>query len=256
MTQDRLSTRLFGLTFVGDSPAEILAAVEARRSDRPRQIVTANVDHVVTLSENAGFREAYAGAAARTLDGMPLVWLSRLRAAPRLARVTGHDLLAVVLERPAPDDERVFLVSPSLDAALTVAQRLAAGGMSPGRIAFDVPPHGFERDEATSRDLAARIRAHGTTLLIMGVGAPKSEIWVHRRGAALGSPVVLDVGEALNVAAGLVPRAPAALQRLGLEWLFRFATQPRRLFGRYFVRSWRFLALALRDADLASGTRA
>ncbi len=85
----------------------------------------------------------------------------------------------------------------------------------------------------------------------MGVGAPKSEIWVHRQGAALGNPVVLDVGEALNVAAGLVARAPAWMQRLGMEWLFRFATHPRRLFHRYFVRSWRFLALAVRDAPLA-----
>ena len=64
-----------------------------------------------------------------------------------------------------------------------------------------------------------------------------------RQGAALGTPLVLAVGEAVNVAAGLVPRAPVMLQRAGLEWAFRFAFAPRRLFRRYFVRSWRFLAL-------------
>lgn len=252
MIQHRLKSDLFGLTFAGGSPAEILHAVEAQGGSAPRQIVTANLDHVVTLSENAAFREAYAGAAARTLDGMPLVWLSRLRGSSRASRVTGHDLLATVLDRPAAADRRIFMLCASDAAGGAVARRLAARGYPPEHVVFEVPPHGFEADERYGAALAARIRRHGTTLLVMGVGAPKSEIWVHRQGPALGRPVVLCVGEALNVAAGLVARAPRVLQVLGLEWLFRVAMQPRRLFHRYFVRSWRFLALALRDTDLAA----
>lgn len=255
MAQQRLSTRLFGLTFAGGSAAEILAEVEAAEGPGPRSIVTANLDHVITLAENPAFRDAYAGAAARTLDGMPLVWLSRLRGARKASRVTGHDLLDVVLDRRDATGQRVFLLPASAEAGRAVAERLATSGILPDQVAFEVPPFGFERDEAFSAALAERIRQHGTTLLVMGVGAPKSEIWVHRQGAALGRPVVLCVGEALNVAAGLVGRAPRLIQVLGLEWLFRVASQPRRLFRRYFIRSWRFLAIALRDPDLSATPR-
>ncbi|MFD0935112.1 WecB/TagA/CpsF family glycosyltransferase, partial [Methylobacterium trifolii] len=114
-------------------------------------------------------------------------------------------------------------------------------------VATAVPPFGFEDDRAYGQALAERVRAHGTTLLVMGVGAPKSEIWVDRQGLALGAPVVLSVGEALNVAAGLVPRAPVLMQRMGLEWSFRFLCAPRRLFRRYFLRSWRFVLIAARE---------
>jgi N-acetylglucosaminyldiphosphoundecaprenol N-acetyl-beta-D-mannosaminyltransferase len=114
-------------------------------------------------------------------------------------------------------------------------------------VASAVPPFGFEADPAYGLALAERIRAHGTTLLVMGVGAPKSEIWVDRQGRALGNPVVFCVGDALTVAAGCLPRAPGLMQRLGLEWIFRFLQAPRRLFRRYFIKSWRFVGLAARD---------
>lgn len=247
-----MNNRLFGLTFAGGDAREILSRVQDLPSEGPRQIVTANIDHVVTLADHARFREAYAVAAARTLDGMPLVWLARLRGTAAV-RVTGHDLVAAAIAGPHRDDARIFMVSPSEGTAQNIGALFAAEGLAADRIAFEVPPHGFEHDVAYSSELRDRIRQHGTTLLLMGVGAPKSELWVHRQGKALGNPVVLNIGEAMNVAAGRVARAPLLLQRVGLEWLFRFASQPRRLFRRYFIRSWRFLALALVDRDLGSG---
>ncbi|WP_375463400.1 WecB/TagA/CpsF family glycosyltransferase [uncultured Methylobacterium sp.] len=240
--------RMFGQAFAAGPAFRILAAAAARPKTGPRLVVTANVDHIVLLSQDAAFRAAYAGAAARTLDGTPLVWLARLRGHPAV-RVTGHDLLAsACFERPAAG-QRIFLVCARENVAQAMRHRLVQSGVGPGSIATCVPPYGFDRDAAYGQALAARILAHGTTLLVMGVGAPRSEIWVDRQGAALGAPVVLAVGDALGVAAGLVPRAPVLLQRAGLEWAFRFAHAPRRLFRRYFVRSWRFLGLAAREVS-------
>ena len=245
--QTGATVELFGHRFHTGPAAALVAAVAARRDGRPRMIVTANVDHIVQLSENAPFREAYARAVARTLDGMPLVWLARKACGRPVHRITGHDLLGCVLADPPAFAQRVFFVSARQDAADALATRLQAAGLPAGAVASAVPPFGFEHDAAYSRALAERIRAHGTTLLVMGVGAPKSEIWVDRHGQTLGEPVVFCVGDALNVAAGFLPRAPRLMQRLGLEWIYRFRQAPRRLFRRYFIKSWRFIGLAARD---------
>lgn len=245
--QPAATVQLFGLSFHTGSAAEIVAAVAARPADGPRMIVTANIDHIVQLSENAAFRTAYGRAAARTLDGMPLVWLARTACRQTVHRITGHDLLACILADPPPFASRVFFVSARQDAADRLADRLRAAGLPNGAVASAVPPFGFEGDPHYGRSLAERIRAHGTTLLVMGVGAPKSEIWVDRQGRALGDPVVFCVGDALAVAAGCLPRAPGLMQRLGLEWIFRFQQAPRRLFHRYFIKSWRFVGIAARS---------
>ena len=238
---------LFGLHFTTGEAAAVVAAVAARPSDEPRMIVTANVDHIVQLSENAEFRGAYARAAARTLDGMPLVWLARRACRQPVHRVTGHDLLACILADPPAFAQRTFFVASRLDAAERLSERLQAGGLPGDAVASVVPPFGFESDPAYSRALIEQIRGHGTTLLIMAVGAPKSEIWIDRHRGRLGDPVVFCVGDALNVAAGCMSRAPGMVQRLGLEWVFRFLQAPRRLFRRYFIKSWRFIGIVIRD---------
>lgn len=241
-----MSLRLFGRTFFTGAAADILAEAESIPMPGPRLVVTANIDHIVILSENAAFRKAYEGAALRTLDGLPLVWMARACGARRAPRITGHDLLDAAFAQARAGD-RIYLVASTDKVVERIRARFVARGLDPAAIAAAVPPFGFETDDAFGRHLAERIRAHGTTLLMMGVGAPKSEIWVDRMGEALGDPVVLSVGEALNVAAGLVPRAPVLMQRMGLEWFFRFLHAPRRLFTRYFVRSWRFAGIAARE---------
>lgn len=241
-----MSTRLFGTVFASDRAAALLAAVAAQPATRPRLVVTTNLDHVISLSENAAFRKAYDGAAARTLDGMPLVWLARLYGERGVLRVTGHDLLTAAFGEASSEHDRIFLVCATARSGEVITERLIARGIAAAAVAAVVPPVGFEADEDYGQWLAGLIRDHGTTLLIIGVGAPKSEIWVDQQGAALGAPIVLAVGDALAVAAGLVPRAPVLMQRLGLEWLFRFAHAPRRLFRRYFVRSWRIFGIAWR----------
>jgi N-acetylglucosaminyldiphosphoundecaprenol N-acetyl-beta-D-mannosaminyltransferase len=240
------TVELFGLRFNTGTAAAIVAAVAARQDDAPRMIVTANIDHIVQLNEDAGFRGAYVRAVARTLDGMPLVWLARVLWRQPVQRVTGHDLLACVLADPHTLARRVFFVSSRQDAADALVARLRAEGLPDGAVASVVPPFGFENDRDYSHALAERIRAHGTTLLVLGVGAPKSEIWVDRHASALGNPMVLCVGDALNVAAGCLKRAPGVMQRLGLEWIYRFHQAPRRLFRRYFIKSWRFVGIAAR----------
>ena len=240
----RSSVPLFGLAFENAEPRGLLEALQSAPATGPRMIVTANIDHIVTLRDDAEFRAAYAWAAARTLDGMPLVWLARRRGHGAARRITGHDLLAAALASPAAKAGRIFLVCASSEVERAIVATLVHQGFRRESLDSVVPPFRFERDEAYSGALADTIRAHGTTLLVFGVGAPKSETWVYRHRDLIGAPLVLCAGEAVSVAAGVVPRAPVLLQRMGMEWLFRVALAPRRLFYRYFVRSWSFVGVA------------
>ena len=241
---------LFGHDFFAGSATGALNVAIASQRSGPRLVVTANMDHVITLTDNAEFRAAYDDAAVRTIDGMPVVWLARARSGRWPERVTGHDLLAAALDGPSALTDRVFALAPNPAVAAAITSRFRGRGPACGQIKIVVPPFGFEKDETASNTLARAIASYQTSLLLMGVGAPKSEVWVARMGARLGRPVVLCVGEALAVAAGVTPRAPRSMQRTGLEWLWRFGLSPRRLFYRYFVRSWRFPMIALRNPDL------
>ena len=251
---DRRRVRLFGIPFTTCGAADVLAMAQAMHVPGPRLVVTANIDHILSLSRDRDFRRAYAFASFRTLDGMPLVWLARTRGRFETLphRVTGHDLLEAVVAAGPHVFPTLFLVAPSDAVSAGLIARLTACGWPAGAIRAETPPFGFEHDAAYGTTLAEQIRAHASSVLLMGVGAPKSEIWVQRAGPSLGSPIVLCIGDALAVGAGKVPRAPAAMQRLGLEWVWRFGLAPRRLFYRYFVRSWLFPWMVLTGADLSA----
>lgn len=227
---------------------------EIMRSDLPdgtgaRTIVTANLDHIVQLRRRDDLRNAYANAWAATADGMPVYAYARMRGVGVTERVTGSDLFADLMTVLRPDAHRCFFVASSDAVARDLADYLEKRGFAAERVGWCVPPYGFESDPAFCRDLAHRIRDHGTTHLFLGVGAPKSEVWAEHHRGLLGDCYVLSCGAALEHFTGARRRAPLALQKSGLEWLWRFAQEPVRLFPRYFVSSWAFLD-AVRD-DLA-----
>lgn len=106
---------------------------------------------------------------------------------------------------------------------------------------MEAPPFGFEKDPAYSMAMAGRIRAHATTHLVLGIGSPKSESWVDDWRDELGGCHTFGFGAGLDFFAGTAKRAPLWMRRWGLEWSWRFAREPRRLFHRYFVDAWLFL---------------
>ena len=146
-----MSIRLFDIAFTPGRAADLLRLAAAHPPTRPRLIVTANLDHVVTLADNAAFREAYDAAVARTLDGMPLVWLARLRGAREVVRVTGHDLIAAAMAAPWPAGQRIFLVCAIPAVGDYFVERLVAAGLERDAVAVTVPPFGFEEDEGLRR---------------------------------------------------------------------------------------------------------
>ncbi|MGI4978398.1 MAG: WecB/TagA/CpsF family glycosyltransferase [Janthinobacterium lividum] len=209
-------------------------------------VVTPNIDHVRLLRHDADFAAAYASAAIITCDGFPVFRYARLRGCAPAGRVTGVDLARALLRHPALGRHRVFFAADS-DATADGLRRWAARRGMDGQVATHVPPHGFERDPAASGALVDAIAAHGTTLLLMGVGAPRSEAFVHGHRARLPPCWALCVGQALRIEAGVIRRAPSVLAASGTEWLWRLAHEPRRLSSRYAAGSVGFLRAIAAD---------
>jgi N-acetylglucosaminyldiphosphoundecaprenol N-acetyl-beta-D-mannosaminyltransferase len=230
-----------------DALAGQISGVAIPPGGGPRLIVTANLDHLAHLSENAPFRTCYQQAWAVTADGMPVYLYARLRGDHVPERVTGSDLVVDVFDRLDAARHRCFLIASCRATADGLARRLFRQGFQGDAVATAVPTVGFERDALASETLARAVAAHRPTHLFLGIGAPKSEVWADQHRALIGDCYVLAVGSGLDFLAGTRRRAPKWMRDAGCEWLFRFGQEPGRLFHRYFVRSWRAVGVIVRD---------
>lgn len=214
---------------------------------RGQYVVTLNVDILLTALEHEGLREACRAARWVVADGMPLVWASRLLGRPLPERVNGADLALGLMERAAAGGYRVFLLGGESGVAELAARRLQANLPQLRVVGTSSPPLGFDsRPEEIDRTVAA-VRAASADIVLVGLGAPKQELWLRRHLGETGAAVGIGVGGTFNFWAGRVRRAPRMLQRAGLEWLWRLSQEPRRLWKRYLVRDVRFFPLLVRE---------
>lgn len=251
---------VFGIDFSSrnkDSLVDLLVREPAPPAGGPAMVVTANIDHVVNLLRDARFRTAYRAASLATADGFPVAVYARLRGADLPGRVPGPDLFAALMPRLDPVRHRPFFVVSRDVTGDKLRQYLVGRGFAPERVGTDCPPFGFERDEDYSASLAWQIRAHGTTHLVMGVGSPKSELWLYDWRAALGDCYALGIGAGIDFFVGTETRAPGWMRAACLEWFWRMAREPRRLARRYLWDALMFPLAVYRDAtgrwELADG---
>lgn len=226
----------------------------AKRRDRPRYVCTGNLDHLVLAERDPEFRATYKKADLVVADGAPVVWLSRLAASAEAAalpeRVAGSDLFWELARASGESNLRLFFLGGLPGSAARAAEMVerrfpnarVAGTYCPPLATFDT-----EDERATIRRI---VRQAAPDVLFVALGAPKQEKWIAANKDLLGVPVSIGIGGALEMAAGVRRRAPAWLQRTGLEWLYRFAQEPKRLFRRYFVDDLPYLAGAAARALL------
>jgi N-acetylglucosaminyldiphosphoundecaprenol N-acetyl-beta-D-mannosaminyltransferase len=209
-------------------------------------VFTPNVDHVVEFTHNPELREAYLAADLSLADGMPVVWVSRLLGHRLRERVAGSDLVLPLLRRAAESGKRVFLLGGQEGVAALAARRL--GQSVPGlQIAGTLAPRIDMREPASLRaDVVKAVAATRPDLVVVGLGAPKQELWIHESREALRPAVLLGLGASIDFLAGTVPRAPVWMSRAGLEWAYRLAREPRRLWRRYLVKDPEFALIVLR----------
>jgi len=208
-------------------------------------IVTPNIQHIAELERNAEFRAAYSEASLALADGWPIVVATRLLGTPCLERVSGSDLLPAVSTAAANRGLTVGLVGGQPGAAPKAAAKL--GDDRPGlRVAVvHEAPLGFDRTPESTQDVLAAVGSAGPDILFLGLGAPRQEIFALRHRDQLGARVIVCVGAAIDFIAGVRPRAPKVVRKLGLEWLFRILIEPKRLGPRYASAAPRFAWVVL-----------
>ncbi len=224
-----------------DEAVERIAALANARA--AGVVVTLGVEMVMAAQRNSAFRDAVNGAAVVTCDTIGLLIASKLRHGPLRERVTGVELVDALARRSAErGDVRLYLLGGSRDTAERAAAALQA--RYPGvRIAGARDGYFDERE---SDAVAAAIRATGANVLLAGLGFPKQELWLTHHLAASGCGAGVGIGGSLDVYAGKVRRAPVVLRRLGLEWAYRLASEPRR--WRRQLALPRFAVAALLEA--------
>ncbi len=211
----------------------------------PRQVCVANVHMTMEAYDSAEFKTIVNSSDMVTSDGMPLVWMLRRLGVPQAERVYGPTLTLHVCEAAAQAGIPVGFYGGSPSAITDLRHELAA--RFPKLMityAFSPPFRQLSRQE--DEQITEEINASGARILFVGLGCPKQERWMaaHKDRLKL---VQLGVGAAFDFHAGKVKQAPAWLQDRGLEWLFRLAVEPRRLWRRYLYNNPRFLALAARQ---------
>lgn len=212
------------------------------RGARPSYVVTPNVDHLVRLQRSAAFRDVYRDAALVLADGAPVVWAARLLGTPLPAKVSGSDLFERYAELAARRGRRLFFLGGRPGAAEGAAEVLRERHPRLQVVGTHCPPYGFERDPALDQQAIQAVRDARPDVLFVGLGSPKQEEWARRHLELLEVPVVVCVGASFDFTSGQVQRAPRLLQRCGLEWAWRLAMEPRRLFRRYLVDDMSFFA--------------
>lgn len=211
-------------------------------------VFTPNIDHVVLAEDDARFREAYARASLSLADGFPIVVTSKLMKTPLPAKISGSDITEPIVRTAAERGKSVYL----LGAAPGVAQKAAdvlVDRYPSLRVAGVASP--TVRVGATAEELAdvvAALHAAKPDLVLVAMGAPKQEILCETIREAIAPAVLLAIGATLDFIAGTVQRAPAWMSENGLEWAYRLAHEPRRLFHRYVIRDSRYPWIVARQA--------
>ena len=225
-----------------ESTASIVAWAHAGES---RYVCVANVHMVMEAYDHPDFRETVNAADLIVPDGMPLVWMLRRMGYSGQERVSGPDLMAYVLQGAAEQNIPVGFYG-STPSVLKRLQEQLKHRFPALKIAYAYSPPFRVLTSQEKAQIVKDINASGTRILFVALGCPKQERWMAAHRGQI-QAVMIGVGAAFDFHAGAKPRAPRWMQNIGLEWLFRLVTEPRRLWRRYLQHNPRFAIMALKQ---------
>jgi N-acetylglucosaminyldiphosphoundecaprenol N-acetyl-beta-D-mannosaminyltransferase len=213
------------------------------RSGRAHQHVVVNVDKLVKASKDPGLRRIINECALINVDGMPVVWASRLIGKPLKERIAGVDLFESLIRRAAEKGWRVFFLGAREEIVRGVTDLYER--TLPGlRVAGYRNGYWKPEEEAAVVKLIADSRPD---LLFVAMSSPKKEQFLASYQAAMKVPFAMGVGGTFDVVVGSVRRAPKWMQRWSLEWFFRFLQEPKRMYRRYFIDDMFFFWLLSKE---------
>lgn len=211
-------------------------------------VATLNLDHMVKLTADDTFRQAYIDHKYVTADGRPIVWLSKLAGTP-CSLVTGSDLIQPLLQMCEKDGISVGFFGSNEDTLNVTKARLLETYPNLSISYVRAPAMGFDPTGAEAMAAIEEMRETGVSLVLLALGAPKQEVFASFAAQHLPSVGFLSIGAGLDFIAGTQVRAPKFMRMIAAEWVWRLALNPKRLAGRYLssalllpglvIRAWR-----------------
>lgn len=237
---------VFGLGISTGSFGEHVAAIIAMgREHRSAYVCCVNVHMCMEAQADATFREVVNGADLATADGMPIVKSVNKFNLIAQERVAGNDLMPAVLAEAEKEGLSVFLHGGEPHVLEKITGRMAMDHPRL-KIAGAYSPPFRQATAAEREEEAARIRQSGAHIVLVSLGCPKQERWMAEMKGRVPA-VMLGVGGAFLLYAGMDTRAPLWMRKASLEWLYRLALEPRRLWKRYLVTNTSFILLYVKE---------
>jgi N-acetylglucosaminyldiphosphoundecaprenol N-acetyl-beta-D-mannosaminyltransferase len=213
-----------------------------------KQVCITPVNSVLAAVKSEQVKTIYNNADYVLCDGMPIKWAASFLNTPIVERITGLDLLPNLVELCAKNDFSIFLLgaSPGVgdklkDIILTKYPQAKVV------VGVYVPPFMTAFTAVENDKMITAVNAASPDVLLVSLTAPKQDIWIAQNKHALNATLLVGIGGAFEVMAGLAKRAPKWAQKAGLEWLYRFIQEPKRLFRRYFIEAPLFIPLIIRQ---------
>ena len=227
---------------MADAIAEISRWIEQREH---HYVCVTGVHGVMESQRDPELLRIHNASGLTTPDGMPMVWAGHRAGAAHMTRVYGPDLLLELLERAAQRGWSSYFYGGAEHVPGLLADRMTQ--RFPGlRVAGTCSPPFRPLTPEEDAHIVEQINAAAPDIVWVGLSTPKQERWMAAHVGRLDAPVLIGIGAAFDIHAGLVPQAPVWMQRRGLEWLYRLAREPRRLWRRYLSSNPRFVLSILR----------
>ncbi|ELC8364551.1 WecB/TagA/CpsF family glycosyltransferase [Clostridium perfringens] len=211
---------------------------------KPSYVVTPNVDHIVKLENDKEFQEVYKYADLILTDGMPLIWISKIKGNPIKEKISGSDFFPKLCERAAKKGYSIFLLGAAEGVATKAAKNLKEKYEGLNIVGTYSPSYGFEKKDDEIKMIIEMVNKAKPDILAVGLGAPKQEKFLHKYRNDLNVPISLAIGASIDFEAGNINRAPKWMQNCGLEWFYRLCKEPKRMFKRYLVDDLKIIKIA------------
>jgi N-acetylglucosaminyldiphosphoundecaprenol N-acetyl-beta-D-mannosaminyltransferase len=228
--------------------AETLDAIQSFLADnRLHRISTPNVDHILLAQRNSAFRDAVNSSSLSVPDGKWLLRGARLLNVYFRESVAGRLLVEPMLKLAGEREKSVYILASKGSIAERAARNLQIKYPNLRIAGAHSPSLHFGEDPSETEQIIETLNRTKPDILFLGMGAPKSEIWLHQNEARIPAKVAIGVGYAFDIIAGEIRECPRWLTRIGFEWAYRLCREPKRLWKRYLVRDPQFFFLMLRE---------
>lgn len=209
-------------------------------------VLTPNVDQIVRVEKDIYFKEIYDNAGLILTDGTPLMWISKLYKKPIKEKICGSDLVPLLAKVASEKGISIFLLGAKPGVADKAAQNLKNEYKNIKIAGTYSPPLGFEKDNKEIEKINNMLLKSRADLLFVGMGVPKQDIFIYENMKKYKIPVSFSIGASIDFLAGNIKRAPRWLNKIGLEWFYRFLREPKRLFKRYFIDDIKIVPIAIK----------